>query len=68
MATRILAASLGASLSAGWIGAADIGGSVAVVRKLTRRSVTAPAPENGAPPIAFDIPLTEAGEKAVAHR
>lgn len=44
MATRILAAFLGASLSAGWIGAADIGGSVVVVRKLTRRNITAPAP------------------------
>jgi len=43
MAKRILAAFLGASLSAGTMGAADIGGSVVVVRKLTRRNVTASA-------------------------
>jgi plastocyanin len=44
MATRILAAFLGASLSAGWIGAADLGGSVIIERRLTRPNVTAPAP------------------------
>jgi plastocyanin len=44
MATRILAAFLGASLGAGFIAAADLNGSVVIERKLTRRNVTAPAP------------------------
>jgi plastocyanin len=44
MATRILAALLGGCLGAGTVGAADIGGSVVIERRLTRRNVTAPAP------------------------
>jgi plastocyanin len=44
MATRILAALIGASLSAGLIAAADVSGSIVIERKLTRRNVTAPAP------------------------
>lgn len=44
MATRILVSLLGACLSAGTIGAADINGTILIERKLTRRSVTAPAP------------------------
>jgi plastocyanin len=44
MAMRILAAFLAGCLSAGTIGAADIGGLVVIERKLTRRNVTASAP------------------------
>jgi plastocyanin len=44
MAMRILAALVVGCLSAGTLGAADIGGSVVIERRLTRRNVTAPAP------------------------
>jgi plastocyanin len=44
MGTRILVALLGAYVSAGAMAAADIGGTVVIEHKLTRRRVTAPAP------------------------
>ncbi len=44
MAIRILAALVGGCLTAGTLGAADIGGSVVIERRLTRRNVTAAAP------------------------
>jgi plastocyanin len=44
MATRSLAALVGACLSAGNLAAADVGGTVVIERKLTRRNVTAAAP------------------------
>jgi plastocyanin len=44
MAIRILAALVGGCLTAGTLVAADIGGSVVIERRLTRRNVTAAAP------------------------
>jgi len=44
MATRILVALLGVCLEAATAFGADIGGTVVIERKLTRHSVTAPAP------------------------
>jgi plastocyanin len=44
MAIRILAALLSGCLSAGALSAADVGGTVVIERRLTRRNVTAPAP------------------------